>query len=333
MNILAYCQFEEGYHQAFREKVLEICPDATVDYFDDQPWDDNTYHEKLRQAELVIGHIPPDDLRYCEKLRAILLDIAGADMYMNCPYLAENVTLCSASGAYGVVLAEHAVSLVMALCRNIPGYYSNQQQRIWQKNMTDKPIEGSTVLILGAGDIGLNTARLLRPLAKRMIGVRRVRRETPEYFDEMISFQELDDYLPLADIISCSLPGTKETYHLLNSTRLRLMKKDAVLVNVGRGSLIPTDDLCEVLSEGHLHGVGLDVAEQEPLPPDSPLWSCDRLILTPHIAGNTITQDSPTNARIFEIIYHNLENYVHGRALDHVVDRKTGYRTTGETPN
>ena len=330
MNIFAFCQFEEGYNAEFRKKIREICPNAVIDYYEDREWDEKNYHEKLRQAELVIGHIPPKDLPYCENLKVILMDIAGADMYLNCPDLPENVTICNASGAYGVILAEHAVGLVMALCRNVPAYYAKQQKRCWQKDCTDKPIEGSTVLILGAGDIGVNTARLLRPLAKRIVGLRRVKRETPEFFDEMITFDELDEFLPLADIICCSLPGTKETYHLLDERRLRLMKKDAVLVNVGRGSLIPSADLYKVLSEGHLHGVGLDVTEQEPLAENSPLWSCERLILTPHVAGNTITQDSPTNARIYEILYHNLENYVHGRPLDHVIDRKTGYRVTGE---
>lgn len=330
MNIFAYCQFKEGYNEAFRARVREICPNAQIDYYEDKVWDEAEYHEKLRKTEVILGHIPPKDLPYCESLNVMLMDIAGADMYLSNPALRDDVIICNASGAYGVILAEHAVAMIMALRRSLPEYGDKKHAHCWGCIGADKAIEESTVLILGAGDIGVNTARLLRPLAGKIVGVRRVKRAVPELFDEMIGFDELDEWLPHADIIACSLPATRETKHLLNERRLRLMKKDAVLVNVGRGSLIPTEDLCRVLRDGHLRGVGIDVAETEPLPENSPLWGCERLIITPHVAGNSITQDSPTNRRIFEIIYHNLENYAAGRPLDHVVDRVTGYRATSE---
>lgn len=331
MNILTFCQFSEGYNEEFRAKLRALCPDAVIDYYGDGEWSEEEYREKLKNAEVIIGHLRARDLRYCEKLKLFQMDIAGADFYLSRDYLPEGAVLCNASGGYGVILAEHAVALIMCLCRDLQKYVINKLSHEWKPYRPDKPIEDSTVLILGAGDIGVNTARLLRPLAKRIIGVRRVKRPAPELFDEMISFDELDDYLPQADIISCSLPSTKETKHLLDERRLRLMKSDAVLVNVGRGSLIPTEDLCRVLESGHLRGVGIDVAETEPLPPDSPLWDCDRLIITPHTAGNAITQDSPTNRRIYDIILNNIDNYVNGRPLDHIVDRKTGYRATEES--
>ncbi len=330
MNILAFCQFPEGYNESFRTRLREICPDAVIDYVGDCSWDEDEYHRKLRDAEIIIGHTKPSDLQYCRCLKAMLMDIAGADSYLKSSCFPADTVLCSASGAYGVVLAEHAVALVTALCRDLHRYAENKLNHRWDRCVPDKPIEGSTVLILGAGDIGMNTARLLRPMAGRIVGVRRVKREKPALFDEMISFDELDDYLPQADIVCCSLPDTPQTIHLMDARRMRLMKKDAILVNVGRGSLIPTDDLVEVLREGHLRGVALDVFENEPLGPNSPLWDCERLIITPHSAGNAITQESPTNRRICEIIYQNLENYTAGRPLDHVVDRKTGYRTTEE---
>ena len=331
MNILAFCQFAEGYNEEFRGRLQKICPDASVTYVEDKVRTKDEYHELLRGAEVIIGHMSPRDLRYCDNLKVMLMDIAGADAYVNSPYLKEETVLCNASGAYGVILAEHALALVMAICRDLHRYAENRLRRAWIPYLPDKPVEGSTVLILGAGDIGRNTARLFRPLAAKIIGVRRVKRSVPEFFDEMIGFDELDEYLPLADIICCSLPSTKETIHLLDLRRLRLMKKDAVLVNVGRGSLIPTEDLVTALNEGRLRGVGIDVCETEPLPGDSPLWDCERLIITPHTAGNAMTQDSPTNERIFDIILRNLDNYVNGRPLDHVVDRRTGYRRTEES--
>lgn len=330
MNILAVSHFSEGFSASFRSRLRELCPNDTIHFLRSDELCGERYHRMLSDCEIIIGHLPPEDLRFCKRLKLMQMDIAGAESYLSCPYFPESAVLCNASGAYGVILAEHAVAMIMALCRDLPRYAENRLRRLWQPRFPDKPIEGSTVLILGAGDIGMNTARLLRPLARRIIGVRRVKRDTPEDFDEMISFDELDELLPQADIISCSLPATKETFHLLDERRLRLMKQDAVLVNVGRGSLIPTEALCRVLNEGLLRGVGLDVTELEPLPEDSPLWDCERLIITPHTAGSAADQDSPTCARIYDVIFRNIENYLAGNALDHVVDRRTGYRTTAE---
>ena len=90
----------------------------------------------------------------------------------------------------------------------------------------------------------------------------------------------LDEYLPWADYVLCCLPKTAQTDHLLGESRLRSMKADAVLVNAGRGNLIDLNGLCRVLNDGHLWGVGLDVAEEEPLPPEHPIWNCQRCMIT-----------------------------------------------------
>lgn len=142
----------------------------------------------------------------------------------------------------------------------------------------------------------------------------------------MITFEDLDRALARADIVICALPSTPQTAGLLNAERLRRMKADAVLINVGRGSLIPLDDLNEVLREGHLYGVGIDVAELEPIPADHPIWDCGQLIITPHSAGIALSQTSPTYQRVFAIIMENIANFVNGKPLNHVVDRATGYR-------
>lgn len=181
-------------------------------------------------------------------------------------------------------------------------------------------------MILGAGAIGTTAASLLRPMAKKIIGVRRTAGEIRMPYDEIISLQEVDEKLPEIDILICALPGTEDTKGFLDKEKMRKLREDAVIVNVGRGSLIPTADLLEVLKEGKLRGVGLDVMEREPLPVDSPLWECDRLILTPHAAGNAMAQDSPTYLRITELICENLKAYSEGRPLKARVSRETGYR-------
>lgn len=328
MKILLYCQFSEGYNEAFRKRISEIAPDAELNYYDDNNWSPEEYHKKLEEAEVIIGHFKPDDLQYCKNLKLIQMDIEGVDAYVKNPYLPDETIICNAGGSYGKVVAEHAVALAMALCRDIHIYAENRLQRKWKINIPDKAIEGSTVTILGAGDIGCTAAQILRPLADRIIGVRRVVRDKPEVFDEMVTLDEIEKYLPQTDILICALPGTPLTKGFLNAERMRLLKEDAVLVNVGRGTLIPMDDLAQVLSEGKLRGAGIDVFEKEPLPDDHPLWSCSNIIITPHSAGNAMAQSSPTNTKIFNLIYSNLAAYIAGQPLKAVVDKTTGYRKT-----
>ena len=162
----------------------------------------------------------------------------------------------------------------------------------------------------------------------RIIGVRRVVRPFPDCYDEMITFEQLDRYLPEADIVLCALPQTPETVGLLNEDRLRSMKPDAVLVNGGRGSLMDQGALCRLLGEGHFWGVGLEVVYPEPLPADSPLWDQPRLIITPHAAGNSFAVGSPLYRKIWAFMTENLCRWLRGETPENQVDFNAGYRKT-----
>ena len=119
-----------------------------------------------------------------------------------------------------------------------------------------------------------------------------------------------------------SLPQSKETIHIFNKDKLLKMKKDAVLINVGRGSAISNKDLIEVLNQGHLYGVGLDVVEEEPLPATSPLWSYDRVLITPHSSGGFVVMFVIIIQSLLLSIEH-LKNY---ETLENEVDFQTGYQ-------
>ena len=330
MNILFRCQYDEPYSQEFKQKAREIAKGENVIFADEHQWTKEEYHAVLEDAEVICSYIAKKDLQYCKNLKLMILDIAGVDGFIDSPYLPQDAVICNGNGYYGNLIAEHAVALALSLCRSIPVYVRNEEKKLWKLEKPDKPVEGSTVLILGAGDIGTTIARDLRPMLGdgKIVGARRVRRGTPPEFDEMITFAELDKFLPEADFIFCVLPHTQETNGLLHAGRLRMMKDDAVLVNCGRGSLIPLDDLIAVLQEGKFTGVGIDVAEVEPLPPEHPVWNCERLLITPHAAGNAMTIHSPTAKRLNELLLENLENYLTGKPLKNVVSRETGYKET-----
>ena len=221
---------------------------------------------------------------------------------------------------------------ILIFCSNkqvskIMTYFENKKNHVWQKNGIVETISGKTVLILGVGDIGRTTAKKLKALgAKEIFGVRRNSKEDfVENFNEIFDIVELDFLLPKADIVICCLPETEATIGVLNEEMLSLMKENAVLVNVGRGSLIVTNDLIKILKQNKIKGVVLDVFENEPLPENSELWDMKNVIITPHIAGPSFSGDEATKDKIWKICFENIERYLQGGKLRNVVDFNRGY--------
>lgn len=294
--------------------------------FYDNTWEKERYYSALNAAEILLGDPLPEELRLCHNLRWMQTSWAGVDGYVRAGTFPEGAMLCNMTGGYGPVIAEHEVAMILTLCKRLPEYREPQQAGVWSHPLLDKPLENATVLILGAGDIGTELAKRLRPMVKTIIGVRRTPGSYPACFDQMILLEQLEERLPRADIIACSLPSTPMTRGMLNRERLLQMKPDAVLVNVGRGDLIVLEELMQVLDMGRLWGVALDVTDPEPLPKEHPLWQYPRVMITPHIAGNTYAPDSPTARRIHGIMLDNFERYLQGKSCRNQVDFQTGYR-------
>ena len=259
--------------------------------------------DAIAAAEVVIGEPEEEEILKAENLRWIQLTWAGADKYtkMN----------------------------IIALYRELPNYWKNKQKHLWVQNRSSETIYGKNILILGIGDIGRNIAHRMKAFETHVTGIKRT--AVPEHLQQMKEFDEvydltaLDQQLQKADIVIGCLPGTSETKGLLNYERLYSMKKDAILVNVGRGSLIPTEDLIRVLEEGHLKGAVLDVFETEPLPETSPLWNMENVLITPHIAGPSFGGNAEVQDMIWNICMENMERYLNGKKLKNIVRLKDGY--------
>ena len=281
----------------------------------------------LHFANVIIGEPNEADIIKATQLKWLQLTWAGADKYTRMKHLPEQLTITNASGAFGTIISEYVIGAIIALYRSLPDYYRNQQQHLWMESDSSDTIYGKTVLILGTGDIGTRLAHRLKAFGTHIIGLRRNPKASaiPD-FDEIHGLSQLDDMLKKADIVVggvCQIAS--ETSGLLDEQRLRLMKKDALLINVGRGSLIKNDALVQVLKAGHLKGVALDVSEIEPLPEDSPLWDMPNVFITPHIAGPSFGGNSDVENTIWNICMQNLERFLNGETLEHVVDLKQGY--------
>lgn len=142
--------------------------------------------------------------------------------------------------------------------------------------------------------------------------------------DEVHLFDELDSLIGRADIIALCLPATPQTYHILDERRLKEVKDDAVILNIGRGNCIDCTALKNELLDGRFTGVGLDVTEPEPLDPSDDLWDMPRTIITPHVAGKS--HASLTLVTKVQIAADNLKAYFNGQPLRNEVDFSTGYR-------
>ena len=207
-------------------------------------------------------------------------------------------------------------------CRKIKENPEDVYKYTFKGNMVAVVSNGTAVL--GLGDIGGDYARKVHALGAHVIGVRRTNQNKPDYLDEQHTMDDLDMLLGRADIVAMVLPGGSATNHIMDERRLRLMKKGAYLINVGRGNAIDPDGLYKVLKDGHLGGCGLDVTEPEPLPADSPLWELENLVITPHVAGNFFLPE--TFERIIRIAGENLAAWANGTPYRNVVDFTTGYR-------
>lgn len=238
----------------------------------------------------------------------------------------EGALLTNATGAYGLAISEHMIGMLLELIKKLNLYRDNQKKSLWKDEGQIKSIYGSTILIVGLGDIGGEFAKKVKALGAYTIGIRRKNSVKPDYLDELYLADELDKVLPRADVVALSLPATKDTSKLFSRERFALMKEGAVLLNVGRGSAVDSDALYDAITAGHLYGAAIDVTDPEPLPADHKLWKLDNMVITPHISGDFHLQE--THDRIVRIACENLRAYLKGGKLKNQVDFNTGYRKT-----
>ena len=273
--------------------------------------DDECITEFLPHAEVIIGEPDEDQILAAKKLEWIQLTWAGTDKYDKMANLPPNLKITNASGAFGKIISEYVVGSIIALYRSFPKYWENKKFKAWERVDSATTIFGKTALVLGTGDIGSNVAHRLKAFDCKVLGVRRQLSEAKmQDFDEVYNMDSLEGLLPQADIVIGCLPNNEGTRNQLNEERLSLMKQDAVLINIGRGNLIDTKALIDVLKAGKLKGAALDVFDIEPLHDNSPLWDMENVLITPHISGPSFGGNEDVENAIWEICIRNLKSYL-----------------------
>ena len=294
-----------------RREFEAIAPDATHVYAGRR----TVTSEQLASATVLLGWPRPGDLGQARRLRWFQTMWAGTEEYEGS--IPEGVCFTSSSGSNSYSVAEHLFATMLSLCRRLPQYRDEQRHHRWLDLGSVKTIRGGTVLVVGAGHIGSDFARLCQGLGARTIGLKRTVGGPVPGFDQVAPMTELDALLPQVDVVALALPHTPSTAGLMDERRLRLMKPDAILLNAGRGSVLDQDALARVMGENHLWGAALDVTTPEPLPADSPLWDIPNLLLTPHTAGGMRLELTRRNC--IRMAQDNLRRYLAGEPLVNVV--------------
>lgn len=311
-------QAAPGWEFRFRGTDTLVC--APQEALPGQP----VTQEDVDWAQVILGNVPAAMLHGSPALEWLQTSSAGVEAYIQPGVLAGDTLLTNATGAYGLAIAEHMLGMLLELFKKLELYRDAQKSGAWQSQGAVKAVYGSTVLVLGMGDIGGEFAARCKALGAKVIGVRRSPRPCPEYADEVHLLEDLDSLLPQADVVAVTLPGTDATRGLMSRERLAKMKEGAVLLNVGRGFIVDTEALCDALERGHLSGAGVDVTDPEPLPPTHRLWNIPTAVVTPHISGFYHLRE--THERIVDIFLENLRHFQAGEPLRNLVDFATGYR-------
>lgn len=280
--------------------------------------------EDIAAANIILGMPEPELINASENLELLQLNIAGADRYVKPGVLAPKTKLTNSTGAYSKAVAEHGAAMLFMLQKKLHLYRDAQGKHEWTDFGTVTSITDATVVIVGLGDIGCHFATIVKALGAHVIGVKRRASAKPDCVDELYTMEKLDDVLPRADVVFSVLPGTPATTHLYTAERFDLMKPSAIFINCGRGASVENNVLYDAVKNGKIASAAIDVSEVEPLPPDSPLWSLDNLVITPHVSG--YYHLPYTFERIVDIAAENLGRFMRGEELMNIVDFTTGYK-------
>ena len=284
--------------------------------------------QEIGDTDVFIGwSLRPEQFVAARKLRWIHSPAAAVHQLMFPELIRSSVLVTNSTGIHGPVVAEHAIAVLLALAKRLPQAIQYQakrewsQDQLWHERPRPREVADSAVVVVGMGGIGREFTARAKALGMKVLAVRESPAKGTDGADAVYGPAQLDQVLPLADYVLLCTPVTPATTGIMNAERLRKMKPDAYLINVARGPLVDEPALLQALQERRIAGAALDVFNEEPLPADSPFWSLDNLLITPHTAAVT----ERLWERHFKLIVENLNRFLSGQPLLNQVDKRRGY--------
>jgi phosphoglycerate dehydrogenase-like enzyme len=304
------------------KRLADMVPETRVVVAEDA----DTAAREIVDAEAAFGWLGGDLLSKATRLRWLQAPQAAPPAGYYYPELiAHSVEVTNFREIFNDHIGAHILAFVLAFARGLHVFIPQQLRREWKKSPAESGdvvhLPEATALIVGVGGIGSEAARLLSAFGVTVLGTDARRTAAPEGVAELHRPEALDALLPRADFVILTVPHTPATEGFFDRARFRRMKPTAFFINIGRGMTTKLDDLVKALEAGEIAGAALDVYEQEPLPPDHPLWTLPNVLLTPHIAGH----GPYLNDRRFQIVVDNCRAFATGRALRNVVDKSSWF--------
>jgi phosphoglycerate dehydrogenase-like enzyme len=285
--------------------------------------------KELADADIAFtSSLRPEQFKPAKRLRWIHSPAAAVHQFLFPELVESAVILTNARDVHGPVVAEHVMAVIFALAKRIPQSVRFQQKHIWGQEIlwhdcaAPAEVANANLGLVGLGSIGRNVAKRASSLGMHVICVREhPESQKPEGVEEVLPASRLNALLGRADYVVLAIPVTHATLNIIRGEQLSQMKREAYLINVGRGPLIDESALVESLRFRKIAGAALDVFDQEPLPPDSPIWDLENVLVTPHTAGMT----TKLWERHYQLFSANLRRFLGGHPLLGLVDKQVGY--------
>jgi len=304
------------------EKGLNQYPEIKdkIEYLVD--WDEDNYHSSMKEADILLGwQFPTKNIReIAPNLKWIHIISAGVNHLSPFDWMKDKLVLTNSSGVHAKKAGEFGLMSILMLQNQMTKIVTNQKNREFV-TLLSKPIKGFKVIVVGTGSLGGSMIKHISKLGAEVIGVNRKGNEV-EGCSKVITFDKIDEVLPIADFLYLAVPETEETKGLINKKRLDSLKHTCGIVNIGRDSVLDYESLRTKLEKNEIAGAILDVFTHEPIPKDSNLWNTPNLIITPHISS-----DSQGNyiEMVLKIFFKNLKLFIEKKELTNQIDRKLGY--------
>ncbi|MFL5653727.1 MAG: D-2-hydroxyacid dehydrogenase [Ktedonobacteraceae bacterium] len=322
LKVISTFQFAPASQEALREaaKAEVLCITRTDEFL-----------ARLPEAEIICSYWMPANWRQlAPHLHWLQCSGAGVDGLLPTGVLDADsgVIVTTATGVHATTISEYVFGSILMFNRNWPEMVRLQDRHVWPRsaswyNLGARELVDQTVGIIGLGHIGRRVAQLARAFGMHVLATHRTvsNGEKDPDVDQLYPMEQLQELLCLSDYVVLAVPLTQETEKLMGEAELRVMPRNAYLVNVARGRVVDEEALIRALQERWIAGAGLDVTEEEPLPANSPLYSMPNVILTPHISGLSAHYDK----RLTALFAENLQRYRSGQPLRNRYDPERGY--------
>ncbi|MEZ5366915.1 MAG: D-2-hydroxyacid dehydrogenase [Bryobacterales bacterium] len=293
-------------------KLVEVTPDTVM--------------KEIGDADAFIGSIKPEMVMAGKKLKWVQVTSAGVEpvlhMSGSTALRDSDIILTNNQIVQGPEIADHALAMLLSLTREIPRWLALKAEKKWQATPRDLyELRGKTAIVIGVGGIGMQISQRAWAFGMTVIGVDPEDIPFSPFVSRVVKPDQLDDVLPLADVVFMSAPHTEKTNKMIGPNQFERMKKGSWFIAVSRGKTYDLSALIKSLDSGHLKGAGVDVVEREPLESTSALWEFPNVIITPHIAGRS----DMDRDRMLGTVKENIRRFAEGLPLLNVVDKQKGY--------